>query len=68
MKSENKQKDQCIWHDTDDPGSDLCPRPRDDAVSRQDISRTSNILIRFEATEYSYSNQYLIRIQNFKDI
>jgi len=29
--------------------------PRDDAASRQDISKSFSILIKFEATDYSYS-------------
>ena len=41
-------------HDADS-GTDLCPWPRDDAASRQDISTPFSILIEFEATECSYS-------------
>ena len=37
--------------DADDSGTDLCPWPRDDAASLQDISTPFNILIEFEATE-----------------
>ena len=57
-----------IGHDTDDSGPDLCPWPLDDAASRQDISTPFSIQIEFEATAYSYSIQYSIRIQNVKDI
>ena len=55
-------------HDADDLGTDLCPRPRDDIAPRQDISTLFNILIKFEATEYSYLIGYLIRIRNFEGI
>ena len=44
------------------------PCPPDDVTSRQDISTPFSILIEFEATEYSYSIRYSIRIQNFKNI
>ena len=41
-------------HNADDSKLDLCPWPRDDTTLRQDISTLFNILIEFEATEYSY--------------
>ena len=50
-------------HNADDSSLDLCPWPPGDAAFQQDISTPFNILIEFEATEYSYS----IRIQNFED-
>ena len=40
-------------HDDDDCGLDLCPWPRDHVTCRQDISTVFNILIDFEANEYS---------------
>ena len=46
-------------HNADDSSSDLCPWAQDDAMSRQHILIPINILIKFEATEYSYS----VRIQ-----
>ena len=48
----------------DHSGIDLCPWPWDDAASEQDISTPFSILIKFKATEYSYS----ISIRNFEDI
>ena len=50
--------------DADGSGTALCPWPRDDATSRQDISTPFSIQIKFEATEYSYS----IRIRNVMDV
>ena len=41
----------------------LCLLPRGDAVSRQEISTALNILIEFEAIEYSYSIRYSICIK-----
>ena len=55
-------------HDADDSSMDLCPRPWDDAVPQQGISTPFSILNEFEATEYSYSIRYSIRIRNFEDI
>ena len=52
-------------HDADDSSTDLCA---DDAASRQDISTPFSILNEFEATEYSYSIRYSIRIRIFEDI
>ena len=46
-------------HNADDSSLDWY-----DVAFQQDISTPFNILIEFEATEYSYS----IRIQNFEDI
>ena len=63
----NKHIDAC-GHDADDSGPDLCPWPRNDAASRQNIPTPFSILIEFEATKYSYSIRYSIRIRNFKDI
>ena len=63
----NKKID-AYGHDADDSGPDLCPWPRDDAASRQDISTPFSSLIEFEATEYSCSIRYSIRIRNFMDI
>ena len=42
--------------------------PWDDAMSWQDTSTPFDILIKFEATEYSYLIQYSNRIRNFEDI
>ena len=53
-----------IRHDADDSSSDLCPWAQDDTMFRQDILIPFNILIKFKATEYSYS----VRNQNFEDI
>ena len=50
--------------DADDSGTNWCSCPRDDAVSRQDVSTPFSSLVEFETTEYSYS----IRIPNFEDI
>ena len=55
-------------HDADDSGMDLCPWPQDDVAARQDISTPFSILIKFEATEYSYLIRCSIRIRNFEDI
>ena len=48
----NKKID-AYGHVADDSGTDLCPWPQNDAMSRQDISMLFNILIKFEATEHS---------------
>ena len=55
-------------HQSDNAGSDLCLWPRDDAASRQDISTPFSSVIELEATEYTYSIRYSIRIRNFEDI
>ena len=52
-------------HDAETPAR-TCPR--DNVASRQDTSTPISILIEFEATEYSYSIRYSIRIRNFEDI
>ena len=52
----------------DDCGQDLCPWPRDDAATRENIPTPFSILIEFEATAYSYSIRCSILIRNFKDI
>ena len=48
----NKKID-AYGHNADNPGMDLCPWPRDDDGSRQNISALFIILIEFEATQYS---------------
>ena len=55
-------------YDVDESGADLCPWPRDDTASRQDISTPFNIVIEFKATEHLYSIWHLICIRNFEDI
>ena len=61
VRSESKQTQIDAYdHDADDSGTDLCPWPRDGAASRQDVSTPFSILIKFEATEYSYSIWYSI--------
>ena len=60
----NKKIDAC-GHDAETLAR-ICPR--DDAVSRQDVSTPFSILIEFEATKYSYSIRYWIRIRNSEDI
>ena len=41
--------------DANDSGMELCPWPRDDVTSQQDISTPFSILIEFETTEFTYS-------------
>ena len=50
-KKENETID-AYGDDADDSGTDLCPWPRDDAASRQNISTPLRILIEFEAIIY----------------
>ena len=48
VKSESKKQidgGDAYDHDSNNSGSDLCPWPRDDAASRQDISTPINFLI-----------------------
>ena len=58
VRSESKQKidgGDAYDHNADNSRLDICPWPRDDTVLWQDILKPFNILIEFEATEYSYS-------------